>query len=44
MLHALQVDGRAPFSCIVEILEVSDQTVARSFANCAPPPDSGSSA
>jgi DNA-binding Lrp family transcriptional regulator len=31
LLHALQVDGRAPFSRIAEILGVSDQTVARRF-------------
>ncbi|MFF7547168.1 AsnC family protein [Streptomyces canus] len=29
--HALQVDGRAPFSRIAEILGVSDQTVVRRF-------------
>ncbi|WP_371658927.1 Lrp/AsnC family transcriptional regulator [Streptomyces sp. NBC_00280] len=31
LLHALQVDGRAPFSRIAETLGVSDQTVARRF-------------
>ncbi|MPY64015.1 Lrp/AsnC family transcriptional regulator [Streptomyces spongiae] len=31
LLHALQVDGRAPFSRIAEVLGVSDQTVARRF-------------
>lgn len=30
-LHALQVDGRAPFSRIAEVLGVSDQTIARRF-------------
>lgn len=32
VLHALQVDGRAPFSRIAEVLDVSDRTVARRFA------------
>ncbi|MGI5157498.1 AsnC family transcriptional regulator [Microbispora sp. CA-102843] len=32
LLHALQVDGRAPFSRIAEVLDVSDRTVARRFA------------
>ncbi|GAB2670447.1 Lrp/AsnC family transcriptional regulator [Nocardia goodfellowii] len=32
LLHALQVDGRAPFSRIAEVLEVSDRTIARRFA------------
>ncbi|MER6133378.1 Lrp/AsnC family transcriptional regulator [Streptomyces sp. NPDC001815] len=31
LLQALQVDGRAPFSRIAEVLGVSDQTVARRF-------------
>lgn len=31
LLHALQLDGRAPFSRIAEVLGVSDQTVARRF-------------
>lgn len=31
LLHALQIDGRAPFSRIAEVLGVSDQTVARRF-------------
>jgi DNA-binding Lrp family transcriptional regulator len=31
LLHALQVDGRAPFSRIAEVLGVSDQTIARRF-------------
>jgi DNA-binding Lrp family transcriptional regulator len=31
-LHALHVDGRAPFSLIAEVLGVSDQTVARRYA------------
>jgi DNA-binding Lrp family transcriptional regulator len=30
--HALQVDGRAPFRRIAEVLGVSDQTVARRYA------------
>ena len=30
--HALQIDGRAPFSRIGEVLGVSDQTVARRYA------------
>jgi DNA-binding Lrp family transcriptional regulator len=32
LLHALQVDGRAPFRRIAEVLGVSDQTVARRYA------------
>ncbi|WP_280236631.1 Lrp/AsnC family transcriptional regulator [Nocardia cyriacigeorgica] len=32
LLHALQVDGRAPFSRIADVLDVSDRTVARRFA------------
>lgn len=32
LLHALQVDGRASFRRIAEVLEVSDQTVARRYA------------
>ena len=32
LLHALQVDGRAAFSRIAEVLGVSDQTVARRYA------------
>ena len=32
LLHALHVDGRAPFSLIAEVLGVSDQTVARRYA------------
>ncbi|MEV0339022.1 AsnC family transcriptional regulator [Nocardia sp. NPDC050713] len=35
LLHALQVDGRAPFSRIAEVLSVSDRTVARRFARLA---------
>ncbi|MFG1928762.1 Lrp/AsnC family transcriptional regulator [Cryptosporangium sp. NPDC048952] len=31
LLQALQLDGRAPFSRIAEVLGVSDQTVARRF-------------
>ncbi|MBW5421132.1 AsnC family transcriptional regulator [Streptomyces sp. BG9H] len=31
LLHALEVDGRAPFSRIAAVLGVSDQTVARRF-------------
>ncbi|MFD6195884.1 Lrp/AsnC family transcriptional regulator [Mycobacteriaceae bacterium NPDC060252] len=31
LLHALQLDGRAPFSKIAQALEVSDQTVARRY-------------
>jgi DNA-binding Lrp family transcriptional regulator len=31
LLHALQLDGRAPFSLIAEVLEVSDQTIARRY-------------
>ncbi|MCQ6244594.1 Lrp/AsnC family transcriptional regulator [Streptomyces malaysiensis] len=31
VIHALQVDGRAPFRRIGEVLGVSDQTVARRF-------------
>ena len=30
--HALQLDGRAPFSRVAEVLDVSDQTVARRWA------------
>ncbi len=32
LLQALQIDGRAPFSKIGEVLEVSDQTIARRYA------------
>lgn len=32
LLNALQVDGRAPFRRIAEVLGVSDQTVARRYA------------
>lgn len=32
LLHALQVDGRAPFRRIGEVLAVADQTVARRYA------------
>ncbi|WP_411121246.1 Lrp/AsnC family transcriptional regulator [Streptomyces sp. x-19] len=32
LIHALQTDGRAPFSRIAEVLGVSDQTVARRYA------------
>ncbi|MEV6392620.1 Lrp/AsnC family transcriptional regulator [Nocardia xishanensis] len=35
LLHALQVDGRAPFSRIARVLSVSDRTVARRFARLA---------
>ncbi|MFC4911427.1 Lrp/AsnC family transcriptional regulator [Actinomadura gamaensis] len=31
LIHALQLDGRAPFSLIAEVLGVSDQTVARRY-------------
>lgn len=31
LVHALQLDGRAPFSRIAEVLGVSDQTVARRY-------------
>jgi len=31
LLHALQVDGRAPFGQIADVLGVSDQTVARRY-------------
>ncbi|WP_069886993.1 Lrp/AsnC family transcriptional regulator [Streptomyces luteocolor] len=31
LLHALEIDGRAPFSRIAAVLGVSDQTVARRF-------------
>ncbi|MBZ6477738.1 AsnC family transcriptional regulator [Streptomyces griseocarneus] len=31
LAHALQIDGRAPFSRIAEVLGVSDQTVARRY-------------
>ncbi|WRZ27612.1 Lrp/AsnC family transcriptional regulator [Streptomyces phaeochromogenes] len=31
LLQALQIDGRAPFSRIAEVLGVSDQTIARRF-------------
>lgn len=31
LLHALQLDGRAPFSRIADVLDVSDRTVARRF-------------
>ncbi|MCC9308331.1 Lrp/AsnC family transcriptional regulator [Kitasatospora sp. RB6PN24] len=32
LVHALQVDGRAPFSTIARVLGVSDRTVARRYA------------
>ncbi|GAA2425688.1 Lrp/AsnC family transcriptional regulator [Streptomyces mauvecolor] len=32
LVHALQIDGRAPFSAIAEVLGVSDRTVARRYA------------
>ncbi|QKW34607.1 AsnC family transcriptional regulator [Actinomadura sp. NAK00032] len=32
LLHALHVDGRAPFSRIAGVLDVSDRTLARRFA------------
>lgn len=32
LLHALQLDGRAAFSRIAEVLDVSDRTVARRYA------------
>ncbi|MFH9347792.1 Lrp/AsnC family transcriptional regulator [Kitasatospora sp. NPDC017646] len=32
LVHALQVDGRAPFSTIAAVLGVSDRTVARRYA------------
>jgi DNA-binding Lrp family transcriptional regulator len=31
LLHALQLDGRAPFSLIAEVLGSSDQTIARRY-------------
>jgi DNA-binding Lrp family transcriptional regulator len=31
LVHALQLDGRAPFSRIAEVLGVSDQTIARRY-------------
>ncbi|MCF3145203.1 Lrp/AsnC family transcriptional regulator [Streptomyces platensis] len=31
MLHALQIDGRVPFSRLAKILGVSDQTIARRY-------------
>src|SRR5450631_4234213 len=31
VVHALQIDGRAPFSLIAEVLGVSDQTIARRY-------------
>ncbi len=34
LIHALHIDGRAPFSRIAAVLGVSAQTVAR---RCAPP-------
>ncbi|MEH3077341.1 MAG: AsnC family protein [Quadrisphaera sp.] len=32
LLQALQIDGRAPFRVLAEVLGTSDQTVARRFA------------
>jgi DNA-binding Lrp family transcriptional regulator len=32
LVHALQLDGRAPFSLIGEVLGVSDQTIARRYS------------
>ncbi|MBZ6089962.1 Lrp/AsnC family transcriptional regulator [Streptomyces olivaceus] len=31
LVHALQIEGRAPFSHVAEVLDVSDQTVARRY-------------
>src|ERR1700690_407214 len=31
LLQALQLDGRAPFSLIADVLGVSDQTIARRY-------------
>jgi DNA-binding Lrp family transcriptional regulator len=31
LIHALMIDGRAPFNRIAEILDVSDQTIARRY-------------
>src|ERR1700760_4459431 len=31
LVYALQIDGRAPFSLIGEVLGVSDQTIARRY-------------
>src|ERR1700679_1155347 len=31
LIYALQIDGRAPFSLIGEVLGVSDQTIARRY-------------
>ncbi|MEV0697460.1 Lrp/AsnC family transcriptional regulator [Saccharopolyspora sp. NPDC050389] len=31
LVHALQIDGRAPFSRIAEVLDVSEQTAARRY-------------
>ena len=32
LVHALQIDGRAPFSTIAGVLGVSDRTIARRYA------------
>ncbi len=32
LLHALQLDGRAPFSQIADVLAVSDQTISRRYS------------
>jgi DNA-binding Lrp family transcriptional regulator len=32
LVHALQIDGRAPFRRVAEVLGISDQTVARRYA------------
>ncbi|MGN5377229.1 Lrp/AsnC family transcriptional regulator [Streptomyces lasalocidi] len=32
LVHALQINGRAPFSTIAEVLGVSDRTIARRYA------------
>lgn len=32
LVHALQIDGRAPFSAIADVLGVSDRTIARRYA------------
>lgn len=31
LIHALMIDGRAPFTRIAEVLDVSDQTIARRY-------------
>ncbi|MFD2122601.1 AsnC family protein [Streptomyces cirratus] len=41
LIQALMIDGRASFSRLAEVLEVSDQTVVRRYRGCGPAGSSG---